>query len=389
MANKYMDNVSLKELATSLIKGLSDYPGNDAFDAESTKRLLNALNDFSASLNAEITNTREEYEQQVARIAVDTLKKSSQIDHVLIRNGKDRYAGALQIEFYASYDDELDRKDINTILDADDPNIEFAGKIEDAYIGEYSRTVESLENEVKDAVQMELGGVDDIDDIVSDSVAENIIFQYPFEHYLNQEVRVPIMLDTGDAGYDYTLNRLMAPDAEHPSHWMHEHSSALWLAKQQGYTEAQLVEALQTENTDDIKDEFLRDLCVEMDSVVNRVGQLVFLTKLTVKELLALNMAMKTGEGSITITDPYCGLFDKVNGAGGMDLSVSKPVEIPVKFIQSAKVDVPHDISTVWNYGIQETFDFIGEVWKDSSQLKAKFDFPKADTNAFGIDYQD
>ena len=126
-----------------------------------------------------------------------------------------------------------------------------------------------------------------------------------------------------------------------------------------------------------------------MDSVVNRVGQLVFLTKLTVKELLALNMAMKTGEGSITITDPYCGLFDKVNGAGGMDLSVSKPVEIPVKFIQSAKVDVPHDISTVWNYGIQETFDFIGEVWKDSSQLKAKFDFPKADTNAFGIDYQD
>lgn len=388
MANKYMDNVSLKELATSLIKGLSDYPGNDAFDTESTKRLLNALNDFSASLNAEITNTREEYEQQVARIAVDALKKSRQIDHVLIKNGKDRY-GALQIEFYASYDDELDGKDINTILDADDPDSEFASKIEDAYSGEYARTVESLEDEVKDAVQMELGGVDDIDDIVSDSVAENIIFQYPFEHYLNQEVRVPIMLDTGDAGYDYTLNRLMDPDAEHPSHWMHEHSSALWLAKQQGYTEAQLVEALQAENTDDIKDEFLRDICIEMDSVVNRVGQLVFLTKLTVKELLALNMAMKTGEGSITITDPYCGLFDKVNGAGGMELRVSKPVEIPVKFIQSARVDVPHAINTVWNYGIQETFDFIGAVWKDSSQLKAKFDFPKAVTDAFGIYAQD
>lgn len=388
MANKYMDNVSLKELATSLIKGLSDYPGNDAFDTESTKRLLNALNDFSASLNAEITNTREEYEQQVARIAVDALKKSRQIDHVLIKNGKDRY-GALQIEFYASYDDELDGKDINTILDADDPDSEFASKIEDAYSGEYARTVESLEDEVKDAVQMELGGVDDIDDIVSDSVAENIIFQYPFEHYLNQEVRVPIMLDTGDAGYDYTLNRLMDPDAEHPSHWMHEHSSALWLAKQQGYTEAQLVEALQAENTDDIKDEFLRDICIEMDSVVNRVGQLVFLTKLTVKELLALNMAMKTGEGSITITDPYCGLFDKVNGAGGMELRVSKPVEIPVKFIQSARVDVPHAINTVWNYGIQETFDFIGAVWKDSSQLKAKFDFPKAVTDAFEIYAQD
>ena len=124
-----------------------------------------------------------------------------------------------------------------------------------------------------------------------------------------------------------------------------------------------------------------------MDYVVNRVGQLVFLTKLTVKELLALNMAMKTGEGSITITGPYCGLFDKVNGVGGMELCVSKPVEIPVKFIQSAKVDVPHDINTVWNYGM--TSDFIGVVWKDSSQLKAKFDFPKAVTDAFGIYAQD
>lgn len=384
MANKYMDNVSLKELATSLIKGLSDYPGNDAFDAESTKRLLNALNDFSASLNAEITNTREEYEQQVASVAVDTLKES---DHVLtVRSG--RYAGKLEVEFYASYDDELSSEDINTILDEDNPDSVFAGKIEDVYDDEYNRTVETLKDEVKDAVLMKLGGIDDINDIVTNAIDENVIFQYPFEHYLKQEVRVPIMLDTGDAGYDYTLNRLMAPDAEHTSHWMHEHSSALWLAKQQGYTEAQLVEALQAEDTDDIKDEFLRDLCVEMDSVVNRVGQLVFLTKLTVKELLALNMAMKTGEGSITITDPYCGLFDKVNGAGGMELSVSKPVEIPVKFIQSAKVDVPHDINTAWNYGIQETFDFIGEVWKDSSQLKAKFDFPKAVTDAFGNDSQ-
>ena len=72
-----------------------------------------------------------------------------------------------------------------------------------------------------------------------------------------------------------------------------------------------------------------------------------------------------------------------------MELRVSKPVEIPVKFIQSARVDVPHAINTVWNYGIQETFDFIGAVWKDSSQLKAKFDFPKAVTDAFGIYAQD
>lgn len=385
MANKYMDNVSLKALATGLIKGLSDYPGNDAFDAESTKRLMNTLKDFSASLDAGIANTREEYEQQVASVAVDTLKES---DHVLtVRSG--RYAGKLEVEFYASYDDELSSEDINTILDEDNPDSVFAGKIEDVYDDEYNRTVETLKDEVKDAVLMKLGGIDDINDIVTNAIDENVIFQYPFEHYLKQEVRVPIMLDTGDAGYDYTLNRLMAPDAEHPSHWMHEHSSALWLAKQQGYTEAQLVEALQAEDTDDIKDEFLRDLCVEMDSVVNRVGQLVFLTKLTVKELLALNMAMKTGEGSITITDPYCGLFDKVNGAGGMELSVSKPVEIPVKFIQSARVDVPHAINTFWNYGIQETFDFIGAVWKDSSQLKAKFDFPKAVTDAFGIYAQD
>lgn len=381
MSNKYLHNVSLKEHAKWLMEELDGYQGNDAFDTESAKRLMNTLKDFSASLDAGIANTREEYEQQVASVAVDTLKES---DHVLtVRSG--RYAGKLEVEFYASYDDELSSEDINTILDEDNPDSVFAGKIEDAYDDEYNRTVETLKDEVKDAVLMKLGGIDDINDIVTNAIDENVIFQYPFEHYLKQEVRVPIMLDTGDAGHDYTLNCLMDPDAEHPTPWMHEHSSALWLAKQQGYTEAQLVEALQAENVDDIKDEFLRGLCVEVDSVANRVGQLVFLTKLSVKELLALNMAMKTGEGSITITDPYCGLFDKVNGAGGMELSVNKPVEIPVKFIQSAKVDVSHTRNPIWNFGIQETFDFIGKVWKDSVQLKAKFDFPKAVTDAFDV----
>ena len=349
MSNKYLHNVSLKEHAKWLMEELDGYQGNDAFDAESAKRLMNTLKDFSASLDAGIANTREEYEQQVASVAVDTLKES---DHVLtVRSG--RYAGKLEVEFYASYDDELSSEDINTILDEDNPDSVFAGKIEDVYDDEYNRTVETLKDEVKDAVLMKLGGIDDINDIVTNAIDENVIVQYPFEHYLKQEVRVPIMLDTGDAGHDYTLNCLMDPDAEHPTPWMHEHSSALWLAKQQGYTEAQLVEALQAENVDDIKDEFLRGLCVEVDSVANRVGQLVFLTKLSVK------------------------------GAGGMELSVNKPVEIPVKFIQSAKVDVSHTRNPIWNFGIQETFDFIGKVWKDSVQLKAKFDFPKAVTDAF------
>ena len=258
MSNKYLHNVSLKEHAKWLMEELDGYQGNDAFDAESAKRLMNTLKDFSASLDAGIANTREEYEQQVASVAVDTLKES---DHVLtVRSG--RYAGKLEVEFYASYDDELSSEDINTILDEDNPDSVFAGKIEDVYDDEYNRTVETLKDEVKDAVLMKLGGIDDINDIVTNAIDENVIFQYPFEHYLKQEVRVPIMLDTGDAGHDYTLNCLMNPDAEHPTPWMHEHSSALWLAKQQGYTEAQLVEALQAENVDDIKDEFLRGLSV-------------------------------------------------------------------------------------------------------------------------------
>lgn len=137
MSNKYLHNVSLKEHAKWLMEELDGYQGNDAFDAESAKRLMNTLKDFSASLDAGIANTREEYEQQVASVAVDTLKES---DHVLtVRSG--RYAGKLEVEFYASYDDELSSEDINTILDEDNPDSVFAGKIEDVYDDEYNRTV--------------------------------------------------------------------------------------------------------------------------------------------------------------------------------------------------------------------------------------------------------
>lgn len=379
--NKYIENVSLKEHANWLVKELDKYPGNDAFDPTCTKRLLQMLKDFSGSLDAEIASTRADYDKQVESIALETLKESEKV--VTPHNGK--HTGMQEVEFYASYDDSISRKAINELLDEDSPVDGFVDMVECSYRDEYDRTCESLQDEIKDAVLVKLGGIDDIDDIVRDTIEQNVVFLYPFEHYLKQEVHVPIMMDTGDSGADYTLNCLMDPDGEHPTPWIHEHSSALWLAKQQGYTESQLVDAMQTDDLNEIEDEFLRGLCQEMDEVSGRVGQLVFLTKLTLKELLALNTAMKAGEGSITITDPFCGLFDKVNGAGGMDLHVDKPIEIPVKLIQSAKADVPHPCHPICNYGIQETFEFIGAVWKDTEHLNAKFDFPKAVMDQFSV----
>ncbi len=41
MSNKYLHNVSLKEHAEWLMEELDGYQGNDAFDAESAKRLMN------------------------------------------------------------------------------------------------------------------------------------------------------------------------------------------------------------------------------------------------------------------------------------------------------------------------------------------------------------
>ena len=49
----------------------------------------------------------------------------------------------------------------------------------------------------------------------------------------------------------------------------------------------------------------------------------------------------------------------------------------------AGQLHLSHTRNPIWNFGIQETFDFIGKVWKDSVQLKAKFDFPKAVTDAF------
>lgn len=214
---------------------------------------------------------------------------------------------------------------------------------------------------------------------------EGYEFREPYEYFLDQRVRVVIKLNTGDGKYNYTLNRMREPDADHPAPWIHKDSSALWLAKQHGISKEQLESALRMcpynnfrgYNTEDIKDPFLRELCRAILCITEGVsincggiGQLFFLATMSMRELLLLHTAMKKGVGSITVKDAVCGLFDQ-NHRFGTILEETATATIPTKFIASAEHDwssverwTSHDHDILRVYGVSETFQlFSGYDW--------------------------
>ena len=364
---KYVTDICLRNQAQELIKELSNYDGNKQFPMSNVEQLQELLQVFQNSVEKDIPADRQEYLSEVLKIAVEVIENSDLLRHTA--NGSHEY------EFCPVYWEKFSLAKLTEIMNQGDPIFEFDLAMETAYESQIDEIRDHYSQDIVSEITKRLGIVYEVDDDINEVIMEELSFKLPYAHYLQQEVHVPIMLDTGDANFDYTLNRLMEPDQDHHEPWMDDRASIAWLAKQQGYTKEQLVAAMQTDESD-IKDTFLLRLCEEMDYTGDGIGQLVFLTKLTVRELLALRTAMMRKQGSITITDPVCGLFDKCNGSGRMGLKISHPIEIPVSLIQSAEIDSVHT-GQFGNYGIDEVFDYVEAVWRDSGMLQLEFKIPE------------
>lgn len=137
-------------------------------------------------------------------------------------------------KFYANRDDKLDYKTALDICESYYPYEQFYSLMGDWYeYCEYDAISHYFELVSKKVFE---AGIDASDDEIRDLLYELIVFEYPEEHYLNQEFNVNIILDTGDGNYDFIKNNLDKNGDIHPSSFL------LWLANQQGYSKEQLVE---------------------------------------------------------------------------------------------------------------------------------------------------
>ncbi len=192
----------------------------------------------------------------------------------------------------------------------------------------------------------------DVEEEVKTWLYENVDFELPYNHYLNQDVLVNIVIDAGDGNNDYTFNNFISYYADSDED-IEEVSSILWLARQHGYSKKQLKRAVF--KRDFLGSRLLRSIYEECLNVTSHMNALVFMKKMTLKEYLELL------ESPTTITlcpRTTCGLVDFWNGAGGLlSIQLEQPVVIP-KDMYAIHLDGNR------GYGIREIYGVSAALWQ-------------------------
>lgn len=177
-------------------------------------------------------------------------------------------------------------------------------------------------DEAVSKVMKNLEGADE--DEVIEIMRDMIYFDYPADHYLKQKFCTNILIDTGDGNYDFVLNSVFPHyDGEYDTE-IEDEASLTWLAGTQGYTKAQLWEALQQGDMADAHN-FLESVRVEVANVSSHMNALVFLVELTLEQLIDLKQHVDNAvDGEYLVVDkramtglydPWCGVaaFSKSN----------------------------------------------------------------------------
>jgi hypothetical protein len=265
----------------------------------------------------------------------------------------------------ADYRDELEHHTIKKLFKSDNPRDALFELLSEGYMGcewEYKKEViETVEKHFDDDDR----GIfySDYEDDIRDWIDEHVFFNYPYRHYLDQDVYVDIIADTGDGNYDYTMNELFG--CIYSKKGYREESSVTWLMKQQGYSEAQIMEFIENENFQGSK--LLKSIYTECLNTTTCTNALTFFVKMTVEECFDLHEALNDKENAkktITISkDSPCGLYDPWNGAGSvLEITLEKDVVLPFEYVDSAYPDGCRGYSVGDIYGMMQRFWDNGSV---------------------------
>lgn len=288
--------------------------------------------------------------------------------------------GTYCFEIYADYRDEMDTKTAIEILESLNPMGAFWDWLIDSYDEtEYGELCELIRRVKAQLDPFFPEGLDDEEEIEAEELVRDLCsWEYPEDHFLDQEFPVTIMLDTGDGNFDYTLNCPYPHYAGDYDRRLDEKSSLLWLARQQGYTKTQLWQALRKGDLADPKG-FLESCRVEVANSASQMQTVTFLVKMTLRDLMLLNRCIRLqdrdGRNYDATKNPYCGyivldketmcgLYDPWSGGGSvLEVELEKDVRIPIRFVRSALPDGGD------GYGIGDVYGMCDFAWKDS--LKA------------------
>jgi len=298
---------------------------------------------------------------------------SSELKKVVVKYLKEncqRYANkdgqTYTIPIEASYDDKLEPKDIESILESDNPMkklqvILYEGYNEAIWLLEADLLTEMLNCEEYKTLDPDESDEEKMQNILW----EHCYFEPDIEHFLRQKVCTNIFINTGDADVDFTSN------THYPAYYgdalghgygmpIDERAAIIWLAKAQGYTLEQLCQALDEGNPSG----FLQSVREEELNLTSPCNTLVFLVDMELRQLLALNEQMREKASGYLLLDKkaVCGLVNVWNGSGGLlGIQLEHEVKIPFDIIYSAMPD-----GYVGRYSISSIYGLCDSTYTDT-----------------------
>lgn len=166
---------------------------------------------------------------EIEKILSDVLN-----EHTQRRTEDGRWSTELCLDYN---DRELEESIIKTIAASDDPRGYFYETTSEAFQDSIWQVEGELVKAAEDA--LDEAGMDYASDYVREYIQEHVDINVPVDEILeHNSVCVNIIVDTGDANYDFAKNSFA--HSYYGGEGIEDESSLLWLAKQQGATEDDL-----------------------------------------------------------------------------------------------------------------------------------------------------
>ena len=303
--------------------------GTDDDEDGLVDKVVNALKGkFGEAVNkpsSKLTLTEDESEVDLDALCLDFLDQYGWLEK------KDGY----YLYEVTPYNDSLDAKQAADFLDKCHSIDEFKDETDSLY-DYYDVYYDDFLKEFRE--YLEKAGIEDYDeDLAQEALFNYLAISADYDYWLDDEYRAHIIIDTGDANYEFSLNpndSYYAPeDFGLNDEEVLQYASLVWLVKQQGHTVDELKSVLAGNKSDN---KFMDSVADEVFNATSSLNAVCFLCKATLRQLLEFKPT-----DTITISKCYmCGLFDPINGGGSvLDVDIEKPVVIPGNIVGDFGID--------------------------------------------------
>lgn len=268
---------------------------------------------------------------------------------------EDNGDGTYAVEVYMDHNNELSEDQLESISQADNPHEAFIESL-DEYVfecGDYAR--QELFDDIKSEwSEEEHGSFTGAEDVVRDFLIDNVHADFPYNHFLQQKVLVNLVVDAGDADYDYTLNSF-ANVYYYDDDQLSPESGLVWLVKQQGHNVEELIDVINSEEGNGNK--FIDSIVEESANVTTSMNALTFSVQMSLEDFI------KIKENKVDLTlgkSTTAGLVDYWSGAGSVhDIQLDKEVTLPHNMYDA-------HIDGARGYGIMEIYGVGSDFWTDT-----------------------